>query len=254
MRVAVVSDIHANLPALEAVARDLDEQGVDDVWCLGDVVGYGAEPREALEWVEKRASIIVKGNHDEAVAAGDVEGFNPIAAAAARYHAQILTPPERSRLHELPLIARRELGGVEALLVHGSPDDPLREYVYPTAAAHDLARWRGAAGILLLGHTHVPFLAETSRDAAAAWTGEGFAQRTFVPSPTDNARAPLLIVNPGSVGQPRDADPRACYAIVDDARRVVELRRVEYDVDAEARAIRAARLDPFLAQRLYRGA
>jgi predicted phosphodiesterase len=275
MRVAIVSDIHANLPAAQAVAEDLAAQRIDEVWCLGDVVGYGGHPREALEWVEKRAVVTVMGNHDHAVATGDVEGFNPIAAAAARNHAQALTPSERARLHDLPLSARRsvKLGveekGGEALLVHASPDDPLHEYVYPTVARREAARWRerAHADIILLGHTHVPFATVLGPPPVPAWRVDGFEEAQLLedglavaPSATSAASAarlharPILVVNPGSVGQPRDGDTRAAYAVLDLREKRVELRRVAYDVDAAAAAIRAARLDPFLAQRLYRGA
>lgn len=283
LRVALVSDIHANLPALEAVAREIEARKIDETWCIGDVVGYGANPREVLEWVEKSTTLTVKGNHDQAVATGDVEGFNPVAASAARYHAQILSPAERTRLHDLPNEARRSLrpsptpaqrlaarasagphGGVpEALIVHGSPADPLREYVYPTTAARALVEWSALADVIIMGHTHVPYVAELAageRDASS-WRIEGFMQRAFtradpseeVASPGTQSQRAVLAINPGSVGQPRDGDPRASFAILDAAARTVELVRVDYDIDAAAAAIHKARLDPFLGQRLYRG-
>jgi diadenosine tetraphosphatase ApaH/serine/threonine PP2A family protein phosphatase len=263
-RIAVVSDLHANLPAVQAVAEDIAGQDVHETWCLGDVVGYGGSPREVLDWVGKHAIVTVKGNHDHAVATGDVDGFNPVAAAAARNHAQTLTPPERTILDDLPLHVQRpmrrdagahppgsESGGpsATALLVHASPDDPLREYVYPSSARRDLGRWRGRADVILLGHTHVPFLATVGPGPTPAWRAEGFEQAIFA---EDDAPV-LTILNPGSVGQPRDGDPRAAYAVLDLQERRIELRRVPYDVDAAAAAIRAARLDVFLAQRLYRG-
>lgn len=254
MRIALVSDLHANLQATEAVGLDLEGQRVDETWCLGDIVGYGGQPRETLEWIEKHAVVTVKGNHDHAVATGDTDGFNPIAAAAARNHAHVLTPAERARLHELPLRALRESDARQALLVHASPDDPLREYVYPSIARRDLARWRDAerVDIILLGHTHVPFAAMIGPPPVPAWRVDGFDE--VVALEDEDRLPPLLVVNPGSVGQPRDGDPRAAYAVLDTKERRVELRRVAYDVDAAADAIRAARLDPFLAQRLYRGA
>ena len=252
MRVAVLSDIHANLHALEAVAKDVEEAGADEVWCLGDVVGYGAHPHEALAWVEAHADVLVKGNHDEAVATGDTSGFNPIAASAARYHAQLLDPSERSRLLDLDARIERKVPPLTALLVHASPDDPLREYVYPSVARARLHEWAGAMDLLLLGHTHVPFVARVAAPGAAGFRDDGFTETVEAEASPPPARA-LTLVNPGSVGQPRDGDPRASWALVDlDARRV-ELRRVGYDVDAAAAAIRRARLDPFLAARLYRG-
>ena len=267
MRVAVLSDLHANLHALEAVAKDVADAGADEVWCLGDVVGYGAHPHEVLAWVEAEVDVLVKGNHDEAVATGDTQGFNPVAASAARYHAQLLTPPERARLMDLDASRRRRVplpqavasttvaatrGGVEveAILAHASPEDPLHEYVYPSVARARLPRWAGDADLLLLGHTHVPFVARVARPAAPGFLDEGFAEAIDIEGAQPRA---LTLVNPGSVGQPRDGDARASWALVDFARRKVELRRVPYDVDAAAAAIRRARLDPFLASRLYRG-
>lgn len=256
MRVAVVSDLHANLHAVQAVAKDMEDARVDQVWCLGDIVGYGAHPREVLAWVEEHVDVVVKGNHDHAVATGDAENFNPIAASAARYHAQLLTPPERAKLHDLPTskrlpwrAARGDAG--EALLVHASPDDPLHEYVYPSLARPRLVKWAGATDLILLGHTHVPFLARLEDGSEGrAFAGEAF--REVVEERGSQPRA-LTVVNPGSVGQPRDGDVRASYAIVDlDARRV-SLRRVAYDVDAAAMAIQRAGLDRFLASRLYKG-
>lgn len=266
MRVAIISDLHANLAATEAVSEDIAHQSIQETWCLGDIVGYGGSPREVLDWAEKHASIIVKGNHDHAVATGDVEGFNPVAAAAARNHAQVLAPPARTRLDDLPLDATKDVAWGErgvagtALLVHASPDDPLHEYVYPTAARRDLDRWRGIADIILLGHTHVPFVAMIGKGPTPPWRADGFEQTILVEEEAGAgaaaaapAREPLMILNPGSVGQPRDGDSRAAYAILDTRERRVELRRVSYDIDAAANAIRAARLDPFLAQRLFRG-
>ncbi|MFA5860744.1 MAG: metallophosphoesterase family protein [Candidatus Thermoplasmatota archaeon] len=261
MRIAIVSDLHANLPATQAVGEDIARQSVEETWCLGDVVGYGGSPREVLEWAEKHAAVTVKGNHDHAVATGDVEGFNPVAASAARNHATVLTPASRTRLNDLPLEARRplQLGARPdksaaqgtALLVHASPDDPLHEYVYLPALRRDLDRWRGLADVILLGHTHVPLVAMISKGPAPDWGHEGFERSILAED--DDDRVGLMIVNPGSVGQPRDGDPRASYAVLDTRERRIELHRVSYDIDKAASAIRAARLDPFLAERLYRG-
>lgn len=261
MRVAIVSDLHANLPATQAVGEDIVRQGVQETWCLGDVVGYGGSPREVIEWAEQHAQIIVKGNHDDAVATGDVEGFNPVAAAAARNHAQMLAPPERTWLNDLPLRADRSIPlgaraqSGTALLVHASPDNPLHEYVYPSTARQGLDRWRGLADVLLLGHTHMPFVAMIGKGPAPEWRQGGFEQVTHAEDDddSDDERAGLLLVNPGSVGQPRDRDPRASYAVLDTRERRIELRRVSYDIDAAASAIHQARLDLSLAQRLYRG-
>ena len=254
MRVAVLSDIHANRQALAAVAQDMEAHRIDETWCLGDVVGYGAHPLECLDWVGKHAAAVVKGNHDHAVATGEMAWFNPMAAQAARYHAQLLAPPERSRLYGWPEREVRQVDGLRVLLVHGSPDDPLHEYVRPADAAQGLRRWEGRADLILMGHTHVPFHAAPdvngARPRGLAWTREGF--RDDVRAPLASPSAPAL-VNPGSVGQPRDSDPRASYLILDFARRRLELRRVAYDVETAAHAIKEAGLDLALAQRLLRG-
>lgn len=251
MRIAVLSDIHANRQALAAVAKDMEVQRVEETWCLGDVVGYGADPQECLDWVEKNASAYVKGNHDHAVASGEMAWFNPIAAQAARYHAQILAPPDRSRLYVWPEQETRRVAGLRVLLVHGSPDDPLHEYVRPSDAATGLRRWEGRADLILMGHTHVPFLAAPQPTLKPSpWSALGFHEDLRANSVSPGS--PVL-VNPGSVGQPRDGDPRASYLLLDlDARRA-ELRRVPYDTEAAAHAIIAAGLDPALASRLLRG-
>ncbi|HET6403961.1 MAG TPA: metallophosphoesterase family protein [Candidatus Thermoplasmatota archaeon] len=249
MRIAVLSDIHANLHALQAVHRDLAAQDVQETWCLGDVVGYGGHPRECLAWVEEHADLVVKGNHDEAVATGDVTWFNPMAAHAARVHAQKLTPPERSTIYGWSPSARREIAGQTVLVVHASPDDPLHEYVQPQDARLGLRRWEERADVILLGHTHRPFAARLHPSEEEAWRPVEFLENI-----ADKRQGhPLLLLNPGSVGQPRDGDPRASYAILDFARKTAELRRVVYDVEAAAQAIRREGLDQLLALRLYEG-
>lgn len=254
MRVAVLSDIHANRHALEAVSKDLAEQRVQETWCLGDTVGYGGDPHECLVWVETHARLILKGNHDEAVASGDVRWFNPLAAQAARAHAQLLTPAERALLYGWPEQATRVVDRTRVLAVHASPDDPLHEYVQPADVRLGLRRWEGRARLILMGHTHRPYVAQlepAGADAAAAtWRRTGFAENVVE---SGEAHAPLLLLNPGSVGQPRDGDARASYAVLDFAQRTVELRRVSYDVEAAAQAIRRQGLDPLLALRLYDG-
>lgn len=248
MRVAILSDLHANLEALAATLKDVGERNVEEVWCLGDVVGYGGAPQQVLDAIEARTRTAVKGNHDHAVATGDLDDFNPMAAAAARLHAHMLTPPERARLFALPTTLTRDVGDLEVLLAHGSPDDPIHEYVRPEDASEGQRRWHGLADVILLGHTHLPYAAvPKGGGAAGGWKAEGFAE-TRVGAPDSP-----LIVNPGSVGQPRDGDARAAYAVLDFSRRAVELHRVAYDVESAAQAIRRAGLDHQLALRLFRG-
>lgn len=247
MRVAVLSDIHANLPALEAVARDLKGQRVDEVWSLGDVVGYGGQPTDTLNWVEQNAKIRLQGNHDYATATGETDNFNPIAREAALAHRTALGKAALDRLVAWKPLEQFEVNGETVLLVHGSPDDPLWEYVTPVAAPTGLVRWSGQARIVVLGHTHHPFVAQTP---AKSWSTKNFLQ-SLVAGGAE--RPPILIVNPGSVGQPRDGDSRASYAIIDFSTRSVELRRVEYDILAAARAILDAGLPSALAWRLEKG-
>jgi predicted phosphodiesterase len=247
MRVAVISDLHANLPAVEAVAKDISAHRVHETWCLGDVVGYGGNPRETLEWVERHAAVRLQGNHDYAVATGNATSFNPVAHEAALAQRAQLAPDELERLAAWKPETTRVANGQDVLLVHGSPDDPLWEYVTVGAAPQGLLRWSGQARVILLGHTHQPFVAQTPHDA---WSTKNFLQ-ALVSGGAD--RQPLLIVNPGSVGQPRDGDPRASYAILDFAARTVELHRVAYDVDAAADAIQFAGLPRVLGARLHRG-
>ena len=249
MRIALLSDVHGNLQALQAVEADLARAHVDEVWSLGDVVGYGGNPRECLAWVEERAALSVKGNHDEAVATGDVAWFNPMAAQAARLHAQRLTPPERNTIYAWPTVVKRDVRATSTLVVHASPDDPLHEYVQPQDSRLGLRRWEGRARVIVLGHTHRPFAARLE-DGVDAWRAIEFMEHV---EDKRHAAQPLLLVNPGSVGQPRDGDPRASYAILDYAARTVELRRVVYDVEAAAQAILKEGLDHLLALRLYEG-
>lgn len=250
MRIALLSDIHANIHALQAVGKDVEGQRIDETWSLGDAVGYGGHPKEALAWVEAQAHLTLKGNHDEAVATGQMQWFNPMAAAAARCHAQLLTPPERARIYGWPERHEREIDDAKILAVHASPDDPLHEYVQPQDARFSLRRWEGRARVILLGHTHRPFVARLEASEKDAWSGLHFLEAF---RETRDVREPLLIVNPGSVGQPRDSDPRASYAILDTHARTVELRRVAYDIESAAQAILKQGLDPLLALRLYEG-
>lgn len=255
MRVALLSDIHANLHALEAIAADIGSRDIQQVWSLGDVVGYGGHPRECLAWVKDHAEVVVKGNHDEAVATGDVTWFNPMAAQAARLHAQLLTPPERALIYSWPMTVRREVQGHSTLVVHASPDDPLHEYVQPQDARLGLRRWEGRARVIVLGHTHRPFAARLDDGASGKDGRDDWRAMEFLEKVHDKRASvkPLLLANPGSVGQPRDGDPRASYAIADFGERTIELHRVVYDVEAAAQAILKEGLDQLLALRLYEG-
>jgi diadenosine tetraphosphatase ApaH/serine/threonine PP2A family protein phosphatase len=240
MRIAVLSDIHSNLVALDAVL--LHAGDVDAIWHLGDVVGYGPEPDAVVDRLTERKATGVRGNHDAAAIGGDeIEWFNADARAAAEWTRDTMSAATRQWLAALP--ERRAIE--DKTLVHGSPRDPLREYITDSAIAADnmeLLETRHG----LHGHTHVPvaWIATPdrvalvhARDATALELG---AYRTML--------------NPGSVGQPRDGDPRAAYLVLDLDLGRVTWHRVEYDVAPVQAAIRAAGLPGRLAARLAVGA
>jgi diadenosine tetraphosphatase ApaH/serine/threonine PP2A family protein phosphatase len=239
MRIAVLSDIHSNLVALDAVLAHAGT--LDGVWHLGDVVGYGPDPDGVVARLADVGAVGVRGNHDAAALGGpEIEWFNPEARAAVEWTARAISPATRDWLSALP--ERHVVGGVT--LVHGSPRDPLREYVSSVDIAQaNLAVLATTMG--LHGHTHVPvaFAAEGDRtlvDTAGdgtTWTGGG--RRS--------------LVNPGSVGQPRDGDPRSSYLVLDPEAATVTWHRVGYDIPSVQAAIRAAGLPSRLADRLAFG-
>jgi diadenosine tetraphosphatase ApaH/serine/threonine PP2A family protein phosphatase len=239
MRVAVLSDIHANLPALEAVLASLGE--VDAVWQLGDVVGYGPHPDEVVARLREIGATGVRGNHDVAtLGVLDVEWFNPAARRAVEWTARRISPETRAWLAGLP--ERAELG--EMTLVHGSPRDPTWEYVTTTPEARANLEWF-ATPYCLHGHTHVP----------VAWRDDDGHVELLRPSggselALDGRR---VLLNPGSVGQPRDGDPRASYFVLDTEARRVTWHRVAYAIATTQADIRAAGLPGWLADRLADG-
>jgi putative phosphoesterase len=226
-KVAVISDVHANLEALEEVLRRI--RGMT-IYCLGDLVDYGANPNEVVEMVRKESAVVIMGNHDQAVVTGDASLFNPKAAISSIWTRQHLNRENLDYLKGLPTEWKFELDGVSCRLVHGSPDEPLWEYVYPSTHHLLFGHYLKKLGVrcLGLGHTHVPFVWEEN---------EG------------------VVFNPGSVGQPRDGDRRASYAILDaEGKDVgVVIRRVEYDIEGAALKIRKAGLPPVFAERLLTG-
>jgi diadenosine tetraphosphatase ApaH/serine/threonine PP2A family protein phosphatase len=239
MRVAVLSDIHSNLPALDAMLAALGE--VDAVWQLGDVVGYGPHPDEVVARLREIGATGVRGNHDvAALGALDMEWFNPAARRAVEWTARRISPETRAWLAGLP--ERMEIG--EMTLVHGSPRDPTWEYVLtPGDARANLAMF--ATSCCLHGHTHLP----------ATWREEN--GRVAPLSPRHGSVLPLderrLLLNPGSVGQPRDGDPRASAMVLDTEARRVTWHRVAYPVATTQADIRAAGLPDSLADRLADG-
>jgi diadenosine tetraphosphatase ApaH/serine/threonine PP2A family protein phosphatase len=251
MRIAVFSDIHANLVALDAVLADARGRagGVDAIWHLGDVVGYGPDPNGVVARLRDVGAIGVRGNHDAAAVGGnEIDWFNPDARKAMEWTRTALGDETRTWLADLP--DRRTERGAE--LVHGSPRQPIWEYVMtPGSARANLDRLEAGTG--LHGHTHVPVL---WRDADGGVELVRAADRASVT--LDDRRA---LVNPGSVGQPRDGIPTASYLVLDlgSAEAVgpgttVTWRRVAYDIEAVQRAMRAVHLPGFLVRRLELGA
>jgi len=239
MRVAVLSDIHANLPALDAVLDALGE--VDAFWQLGDVVGYGPHPDEVVARLSEIGATGVRGNHDvAALGVLGVEWFNPAARRAVEWTARRISPATRAWLTGLP--ERMEIG--EITLVHGSPRDPTWEYITTTPDARaNLAAF--ATPYCLYGHTHVP----------AVWREDNGRVEPLGPShgsvlPLDGRR---LLFNPGSVGQPRDGDPRASALVLDTGARRATWHRVAYPIATTQADIRAAGLPGWLADRLADG-
>jgi putative phosphoesterase len=227
MKVGLISDIHSNLAAFKAVLRDMPR--VDEVICLGDLVGYAAEPNEVVQLARSKGVRSVMGNHDYAAVSRDVRGLTDRAATAANWTSDNLKRENFDYLANLPTHLNLKIGGKKLYFVHGSPRDPLREYIFPDISNRDLAEVTKGPDVDLvaLGHTHVPM------------------KRMIMGK---------LIVNPGGVGQPRDRDPRASYAVLnfgDDME--VSFRRVEYDVAATAEKIKAAGLPEELATRLFFG-
>jgi len=239
MRIAVLSDIHANLHALDAV---LESAGVvDAIWHLGDVVGYGPEPDAVVERLRAIGATGVKGNHDAAAAGGsEIEWFNPDARRAMEWTRATISAGTRAWLGALP----QTLAHGDCTLAHGSPREPIWEYVtsVPVARAN-LAVLTSRLG--LHGHTHIP----------VAFLEEG--GRIEVVSPGDGSvlelRGRRALVNPGSVGQPRDGDPRSSFLVLDTDADSVSWHRAAYDIATVQAAMRAVELPASLAARLRVG-
>lgn len=234
-RILLISDVHGNLPALEAVLAAAGP--VESIWVMGDTVGYGPDPSDVLALLREKRARIVAGNHDLAVATGQgLEAFNPHAAEAARIHRGWLTASERDDLAALPLTLEQDA----FTLCHGSLRDPVWEYVFTTHQA-DASIELSPTPHVCNGHTHVPALYRKDPRVTQLPFREG----------RPLAVTGRVLVNPGSVGQPRDRDPRAAYAILDGG--TIELRRSSYDVSETQRRIRTRGLPGVLADRLEVG-
>jgi diadenosine tetraphosphatase ApaH/serine/threonine PP2A family protein phosphatase len=243
VRIAVVSDIHSNIAALEAVLSDAGAGGqVDAIWNMGDLVGYGPEPGACIALLRSYSHFAVAGNHDRAaIGLLSTADFNPVAEEAVLWTARQLDADERDYLAGLPLVARSD----EFTLVHGSLRDPVWEYLVDPIAAEAQFAMQGTP-YSIVGHSHLPFV--FIEEPPGLPLGRGM---------TGGARLQLaderLIVNPGSVGQPRDGDPRASYILFDSDAATLNFRRVPYDIHRTQEAMRRAGLPEYLIDRLKRG-
>ena len=241
MRVAVVSDIHSNLHALEAVLASIDQEAPDELWCLGDLVGYGARPNECCAAVAERADVCLAGNHDLAVRGSiDLEEFQGDAGRAATWTREVLEPQWKELLDRLE--PEGSAHGVS--LYHGSARDPIWEYVLSDDVALATLELTDSP-LVLVGHSHVALQVVQSGDELAGGVAPAGTELEL-----DAVRA---LLNPGSVGQPRDGDPRAAYLLLDLDARHASFRRVEYDVERTQREMREAGLPEMLAGRLALG-
>ena len=241
-RVAVISDIHANWHALEAVLAAIDAEQPDELWCLGDLVGYGPRPNPCCAAVQERAALCLAGNHDLGVLGQlDLEEFAPDAKTSALWTREVLGDESRSYLESLSPKGRLE--GAE--LFHASPRDPIWEYVL-TLEAVEAAFELTEEPLVLVGHSHVPLVLA---QAGGTLTG-GLAPEATVAELDSGAR---LLLNPGSVGQPRDGDYRAAWLLLDFASARASFRRVAYPVEETQAEIHERGLPSPLAERLARG-
>jgi diadenosine tetraphosphatase ApaH/serine/threonine PP2A family protein phosphatase len=242
MRIALLSDVHGNLPAFEAVLADVDSADVEEIWCLGDLVGYGAQPSDCVELARSRCDLCLAGNHDLVVTGEiDIADFSSSAAAAAQWTQEHISAGALEFLKSLrPSQDGRPIG-----LYHASPRDPIWEYVLSTWQAGECMDAMEPR-IGAVGHSHVSLWFCRSGDGKTEGApAEGGLER-------DLSEGEWLL-NPGAVGQPRDGDPRAAWLLLDTEGWSAEWRRVEYPIEAAAAAIEDAGLPTVLAQRLYIG-
>jgi predicted phosphodiesterase len=243
MKILVLADVHANLTAFEAVLADAGKRGKpDEVWCLGDVVGYGPDPCECIALAKKTFKVCVAGNHDWAACGRrPPDDFNENAAAAAAWTTAQLKPDEKEYLRDLLSATERE----DVLLAHGSPREPLREYLVDVESAREnLPEF--STMYCFVGHSHVPL--------AFKFDDKGQGELVQLRDGMDlDLNEGFQILNPGAVGQPRDRDPRASYAIYDTDRRTFGLHRVLYDVRSVQARMRDHGLPSFLVARLGYG-
>jgi predicted phosphodiesterase len=247
MRYAILADIHSNLVAFQAVLCDIESRGgFDEIWCLGDIVGYGPEPHDCIKLLRQYKHVCVAGNHDWAAISNiDISDFNPIAAEAILWTRKQLNTEDVNYLQNLSLKIKKD----DFTLVHGSPRHPIWEYL-------DVA-WLSIDDIVdnfkqfdtrfcMVGHSHKPIIFQ--QDSSGRCFAANFPREMNLTSESNR-----LIINPGGVGQPRDGDPRASYAIYDSHVQVIYHYRVEYDITATQQKMMECNLPPPLIERLSYG-
>ena len=223
MKIAFVSDIHSNLEALNAVLTKIDSLGIRQIYCLGDVVGYATSPCECLEIIKELKIPYIMGNHELAVLSKGTSDLNPMAAAAINWTIKQMKEEDLDYISKLEDRMILRIKNQRVLLVHGSPSNPIKEYVYEQDVNENFLKDYGA---IVMGHTHIPFV-------------KSFGER--------------LAINCGAVGQPRDRNNKASFAVIDDESFTAEIIRVEYDPSITAEKIIKTGLPEFLAQRLFLG-
>lgn len=243
MRLAIISDIHGNLEALETVLADIDSQNIDEVLCLGDVVGYGVNPNECLDAVRERCSILLLGNHDAAaVGMLSTHHFNIHAKIAIEWTTQALSKAAKTFLQALPLRKVQH----QHTFVHATPYEPNMWYYITSLeeAAFNFQFFETQA--CFIGHTHIPIMIVLDKEKELYVHQDGAIK-------FDDKPDCRFLINVGSVGQPRDRNPNACYGIIDDEARTFEHRRLTYDVAKTQNKMRKEKMPEFLIMRLQDG-
>jgi predicted phosphodiesterase len=241
-RIALVSDVHGNLPAFEAVLDDVRSEDVAEAWCLGDLVGYGAQPEECVALAKETCDVCLAGNHDLVVIGEiDIADFSRSAAVAALWTRDHMGEDAMRFLRELkPMDDGRDLG-----LYHASPRDPVWEYVLSTGQANECMEvMKPRLGAV--GHSHVALFFHKNDTPHVVGSQSPGGTRLVM----SDGR---WLINPGGVGQPRDGDPRAAWVLLDTETWTATWRRVEYPIDDAAKAIEDAGLPTVLGERLYSG-
>jgi diadenosine tetraphosphatase ApaH/serine/threonine PP2A family protein phosphatase len=243
VRYAIIADIHANLAAFTAVLEDITHRGgVEEIWCLGDIVGYGPDPHQCIELLRQCNHICIAGNHDwAAIGKVDTSDFNPDAAFACKWTAQQLTAGDVYYLEKLPLVIERD----DFTLAHGSPREPIWEYLLSISGARENFAYFKSP-FCLVGHSHMPLIFKYNEAGDCSFS-------PFSSSIGLALGKSRMIINPGGVGQPRDGDPRASYAIYDSETRMLRLYRVAYDIVATQNRMVKHNLPMRLVARLSHG-